>query len=126
MSAAIWASVAELDELPDGKGARVAFGDATVLLVRSGEQVFAIGEPVHAPGSAARSRKGQGGSLARHRDLPRTRQRLRAPGRASAARPERRSRLSDTRPASSRARSRSAPHPDPQNGRLADRGSLRP
>lgn len=43
MSAEIWASVAELDELADGKGARVAFGDATVLLVRSGEQVFAIG-----------------------------------------------------------------------------------
>jgi len=43
MSAEIWASVAQLDELTDGKGARVAFGDTTVLLVRSGEQVFAIG-----------------------------------------------------------------------------------
>lgn len=38
-----WVPAATLVDLPDGKGTRVAVGDATVLLVRSGEQVFAIG-----------------------------------------------------------------------------------
>ena len=38
-----WSSVGTLEDLPDGRGVRVAFGDATVLLVRSGERVHAIG-----------------------------------------------------------------------------------
>ena len=38
-----WSQVASLSDLPEGKGARVAFGDTTVLLVRSGERVHAIG-----------------------------------------------------------------------------------
>ena len=38
-----WLQVASLSDLPEGKGARVEFADAAVLLVRSGERVYAIG-----------------------------------------------------------------------------------
>lgn len=60
-----WLPAGNLDDLGEGKGARVAVGDATVLLVRSGDRVFAIGNrcthqgapldrgPVKASGSLA-------------------------------------------------------------------------
>lgn len=38
-----WTPAGSLDDLPDGKGVRVTVGGATVLLVRSGERIFAIG-----------------------------------------------------------------------------------
>lgn len=38
-----WVAAGALDELPDGKGAKVTVGEATLLLVRSGDRVFAIG-----------------------------------------------------------------------------------
>ncbi len=43
MSDGTWLQAVGLDDLSEGKGARVAVGDATVLLVRSGDHVFAIG-----------------------------------------------------------------------------------
>jgi nitrite reductase/ring-hydroxylating ferredoxin subunit len=43
MSDGTWVVATAFDDLPEGKGTRVAVGDATVLLVRSGERVFAIG-----------------------------------------------------------------------------------
>ena len=38
-----WLSAGRLDDLPEATAARVTVGDATVLLVRSGDRVFAIG-----------------------------------------------------------------------------------
>jgi nitrite reductase/ring-hydroxylating ferredoxin subunit len=38
-----WIAVGALDGLPDGKGQRATAGDTTVLLVRSGDRVFALG-----------------------------------------------------------------------------------
>jgi nitrite reductase/ring-hydroxylating ferredoxin subunit len=38
-----WIAVGALDDLPDGKGQWATAGDATVLLVRSGDRVFALG-----------------------------------------------------------------------------------
>ncbi|MGH2630777.1 MAG: Rieske (2Fe-2S) protein [Actinomycetota bacterium] len=38
-----WIAMGALDDLPEGKGQRVTVGDATALLVRSGDRVFAIG-----------------------------------------------------------------------------------
>jgi len=38
-----WIAVGALDDKPDGKGTRATAGDATVLLVRSGDRVFALG-----------------------------------------------------------------------------------
>ncbi|MGZ8614862.1 MAG: Rieske (2Fe-2S) protein [Actinomycetota bacterium] len=38
-----WVAAGALDELPDGKGAKVTVGEATLLLVRSGDRVFTIG-----------------------------------------------------------------------------------
>ena len=43
MSGDGWIAAGSVGELPDGKGARATVGDATVLLVRSGERIFAIG-----------------------------------------------------------------------------------
>jgi nitrite reductase/ring-hydroxylating ferredoxin subunit len=38
-----WTPVGAVEALPEGKGAKVQVGDDTVLLVRSGERVVAIG-----------------------------------------------------------------------------------
>jgi nitrite reductase/ring-hydroxylating ferredoxin subunit len=38
-----WVTVAEIDELLEGKAIRVAMDGETVLIVRSGDDVFAIG-----------------------------------------------------------------------------------
>lgn len=38
-----WTPVGAVEALPEGTGAKVQVGDATVLLVRSGERVVAIG-----------------------------------------------------------------------------------
>jgi nitrite reductase/ring-hydroxylating ferredoxin subunit len=38
-----WADVGASDELPDGKPLRVTVEDVTLLLVRAGENLFAIG-----------------------------------------------------------------------------------
>ena len=38
-----WVSAGSFDDLPDVKGSRASVGDATIMLVRSGERVFAIG-----------------------------------------------------------------------------------
>jgi nitrite reductase/ring-hydroxylating ferredoxin subunit len=50
-----WTEVAKLDELPEGKGRQVVVDVEKVLLVRSGDQVFALedtcthqGAPLHA------------------------------------------------------------------------------
>lgn len=60
-----WTSVATLSGIPDGKGVRVAFGDSTVLLVRSGERVHAIGNRcTHQGASLDRGPVKVGGSLA--------------------------------------------------------------
>jgi nitrite reductase/ring-hydroxylating ferredoxin subunit len=39
-----WEPVVPISELPEGKGVRVSVGDADVLLVRSGQVVFAVGD----------------------------------------------------------------------------------
>lgn len=60
-----WASIGTLGDLPDEKGVRVAFGDATVLLVRSGERVHAIGNRcTHQGAPLDRGPVKVGGSLA--------------------------------------------------------------
>jgi nitrite reductase/ring-hydroxylating ferredoxin subunit len=38
-----WIRAAAIEDLTEGKGARVTVGDATVLVVRAGDRVFAIG-----------------------------------------------------------------------------------
>jgi nitrite reductase/ring-hydroxylating ferredoxin subunit len=38
-----WIAVGALDDLPHGRGQRAAAGDGIVLLVRSGDRVFALG-----------------------------------------------------------------------------------
>jgi nitrite reductase/ring-hydroxylating ferredoxin subunit len=38
-----WIAAGALDEVSEGKGLRVAIDDVSVLLVRSGDRVFAIG-----------------------------------------------------------------------------------
>ena len=38
-----WTPAGSVDDLPEGKGAKVQIGDDTVLLVRSGERIVAIG-----------------------------------------------------------------------------------
>jgi nitrite reductase/ring-hydroxylating ferredoxin subunit len=43
MSDDAWVRAGALDDLPDGTGAKVTVGEASVLLVRSGDRVFAIG-----------------------------------------------------------------------------------
>ena len=45
-----WVSAGDLDELPDGKGAKVTVGEATVLLVRSAtvSSRSATGAPIRA------------------------------------------------------------------------------
>lgn len=43
MSDVGWTAAGSLEDLPEGKGARIAIGDAPVLVVRSGDRVFAIG-----------------------------------------------------------------------------------
>ena len=43
MSDGAWSDAATFGDLPEGKGTRVSVGEDTVLLVRSGERVFAIG-----------------------------------------------------------------------------------
>jgi nitrite reductase/ring-hydroxylating ferredoxin subunit len=39
-----WTEVGALDELPEGKGRAVRVGDEPMVLVRSGEQVFALSD----------------------------------------------------------------------------------
>lgn len=43
MSDGTWLPTGSLDDLPEATAARVTVGDATVMLVRSGDRVFAIG-----------------------------------------------------------------------------------
>jgi nitrite reductase/ring-hydroxylating ferredoxin subunit len=43
MSDGTWLSAGRVDDLSEGTATRVTVGDATVLLVRSGDRVFAIG-----------------------------------------------------------------------------------
>jgi nitrite reductase/ring-hydroxylating ferredoxin subunit len=38
-----WIAVGALDDLPEGMGRRATVGDATALLVRSGDRVLALG-----------------------------------------------------------------------------------
>ena len=38
-----WVATVELDELPDGKAVQTKVGDAEILIVRNGEELFAIG-----------------------------------------------------------------------------------
>ena len=60
-----WISAAPIDDLPDGKGTRVTIGDATVLLVRTGDRVFAIGNRcTHQGAPLDRGRITVSGSLA--------------------------------------------------------------
>lgn len=60
-----WLRVASLSDLPEGKGARVESGDAAVLLVRSGERVYAIGNRcTHQGAPLDRGPVKVGGSLA--------------------------------------------------------------
>jgi nitrite reductase/ring-hydroxylating ferredoxin subunit len=47
-----WADVATDEELPDGKPVRVTVGDVSVLLVRAGEDLFAIGNQCTHQGAA--------------------------------------------------------------------------
>jgi nitrite reductase/ring-hydroxylating ferredoxin subunit len=39
-----WLTIAALDDLPDGKGTRVSVDGFTVMVVRSGEDLFAIAD----------------------------------------------------------------------------------
>ena len=60
-----WLRVASLSDLLEGKGARVESGDAAVLLVRSGERVYAIGNRcTHQGAPLDRGPVKVGGSLA--------------------------------------------------------------
>lgn len=60
-----WQRVAALEDLRDGKGIRVSAADATVLLVGSGEGVFAVGNRcTHQGAPLDRGRVKVGGSLA--------------------------------------------------------------
>jgi nitrite reductase/ring-hydroxylating ferredoxin subunit len=60
-----WIAVGALDDLPDGKARRATVGDATVLLVRSGDRVFAIGNRcTHQGAPLDRGRVKVGASLA--------------------------------------------------------------
>lgn len=60
-----WAKVGSLDELADGKGTRVNDGELGVLLVRSGDRVFAIGDRcTHQGAPLDRGRVKHSGSLA--------------------------------------------------------------
>ena len=60
-----WTPVGAVEALPEGKGAKVQVGDATVLLVRSGERVFAIGNRcTHQGAPLDRGRVQLSGSLA--------------------------------------------------------------
>jgi nitrite reductase/ring-hydroxylating ferredoxin subunit len=60
-----WASAGAFEALPEGKGAKVEVGDAIVLLVRSGERVFAIGNRcTHQGAPLDRGRVKLSGSLA--------------------------------------------------------------
>jgi 3-phenylpropionate/trans-cinnamate dioxygenase ferredoxin subunit len=47
-----WEDVAIDEELPDGKPIRVSVGDVPVLLVRAGEDVFAVGNQCTHQGAA--------------------------------------------------------------------------
>ena len=65
MSDGGWAPAGSLDDLPEGKGSRATVGDATVLLVRSGDRVFAIGNRcTHQGAPLDRGRVTVSGSLA--------------------------------------------------------------
>jgi nitrite reductase/ring-hydroxylating ferredoxin subunit len=60
-----WISAGAVEDLPAGKGAKVEVGGATVLLVRSGERVFAIGNRcTHQGAPLDRGRVKLSGSLA--------------------------------------------------------------
>ncbi|MET0800949.1 MAG: Rieske (2Fe-2S) protein [Actinomycetota bacterium] len=60
-----WIAVGTLDDLPDGEGHRVEIDDVTVLLVRSGDRVFAIGNRcTHQGAPLDRGRVQVGASLA--------------------------------------------------------------
>jgi nitrite reductase/ring-hydroxylating ferredoxin subunit len=60
-----WITVGALDDLPDGKGRRATAGEATVLLVRSGDRVFALrNRCTHQGAPLDRGRVKLGGSLA--------------------------------------------------------------
>lgn len=60
-----WQRVAALEDLTAGKGARVQVGDVDVLLCRSGESVFALGNRCSHQGAPLdRGRVKVGGSLA--------------------------------------------------------------
>lgn len=47
-----WIRAATIGDLDEGKGSRVTVGDDTVLLVRSGDRVFAIGNRCTHQGAA--------------------------------------------------------------------------
>jgi nitrite reductase/ring-hydroxylating ferredoxin subunit len=60
-----WIAVGTLDDLPDGKGHRVEVDDVTVMLVRSGDRVFAIANRcTHQGAPLVRGRVKLGESLA--------------------------------------------------------------
>lgn len=60
-----WEMVAALSDLQDGKGERVTVESVTVLLLRSGERVFALGNRcTHQGAPLDRGRANIGGSLA--------------------------------------------------------------
>jgi nitrite reductase/ring-hydroxylating ferredoxin subunit len=60
-----WTPAGSFDDLPDGKGVKVQSGEDTVLLVRSGERVFAIGNRcTHQGAPLDRGRLKISGSLA--------------------------------------------------------------
>lgn len=59
-----WTPVATVDELPDGKGRRIDVNGSAVLVVRSGDRVFAIGNRcTHQGAPLDRGRVQAGGSL---------------------------------------------------------------
>lgn len=60
-----WVSAGSLDDLPDGAATKVAVSEATVLLVRSGARVFAVGSRcTHQGAPLDRGRVNISGSLA--------------------------------------------------------------
>lgn len=60
-----WLSAGSLDDLPDGKGTKIAVSEATVLIIRSGDRVFAIGNRcTHQGAPLDRGRLKFSGSLA--------------------------------------------------------------
>ncbi len=81
-----WIRAATIDDLHEGKGSRVTVGADTVLLVRSGDRVFAIENRCTHQGAALDRGRGEGLGLPRHRDLPGPRQHVRTRRRACAAR----------------------------------------